>query len=160
MTDAEMESPEYGQIDVSELDPNFKYEIAKESGGENILSCFQCGTCVAVCPVALRNPTYDPRRIIMMSLMGLRKEVLSSEALWLCSTCYSCYVRCPQDVKTTKVIAAIQNIAAREGYLHFSYDAGLEMIEKTGRTVELSEFENQRREKLSCPPIVEKGDKK
>ena len=29
------------------------------------------------------------------------------------------------------------------------------MIEKTGRTVELSEFENTRRKKLKCPPIEE-----
>ncbi len=154
-TKTEKVSKREEQIDFSVLDPNFKFEIAKEPGGENILYCFQCGTCVSVCPVAANNPEYDPRRIIWMALLGLRNEVLSSEAIWLCSTCYSCYVRCPQNVKITNVIAAIQNIAAREGYLHFSYDAGLEMLEKSGRTVELSEFENQRREKLNCPPIVE-----
>jgi heterodisulfide reductase subunit C len=53
---------------------------------------------------------------------------------------------------------AIQNIAAKEGYLHSSYQAGLEMVEKTGRTVEVSEFENSRREKLNCPEIVENPD--
>ncbi len=143
------------KIDVGELDPHFKFEIAKEPGGENILYCFQCGTCVSVCPVAKENPKYDPRKIIWMSLLGLREEVLSSEAIWLCSTCYSCYVRCPQNVKITSVIAAIQNIAAREGHLHSSYQAGLEAINKTGRTTELSEFENTKREKLNCPPISE-----
>ncbi len=146
-------------IDVAELDPNFKFEIAQEPGGENILSCFQCGTCVSVCPVAAKNPKYDPRKIIWMSLLGLREEVLSSEGIWLCSTCYSCYVRCPQDVQTTKVIAAIQNIAAREGHLHFSYQAGVELMDKTGRTTELSEFENVPREKLKCPPIKENPER-
>jgi heterodisulfide reductase subunit C len=146
------------QIEVSELNPDFKYEIAKEPGGENILYCFQCGTCVAVCPVAAKNPEYDPRRIIWMALLGLRDEVLSSKAIWLCSTCYSCYVRCPQNVKITSVMSAIQNIASREGHVHSSYETGLEMVNKTGRTVELSEFENQRREKLNCPPIEENAE--
>jgi heterodisulfide reductase subunit C len=94
-----------------------------------------------------------------MALLGLRDEVLSSEAIWLCSTCYSCYIRCPQNVKITSVISAIQNIAAKEGHLHSSYQAGLDMVEKTGRTVELSEFENQKREKMNCPPITENSEK-
>jgi heterodisulfide reductase subunit C len=143
------------RIDSSTLDPNFKFEIAEEPGGENILYCFQCGTCVSVCPVSAKNDKYDPRKIIWMSLLGLREEVLSSEAIWLCSTCYSCYVRCPQNVKITSVITAIQNIASREGYLHSSYDAGVKAMHETGRTTELSEFENQQREKLDCPPIKE-----
>ena len=104
------------KLDSAKLDPNFKFEIANEPGGENILYCFQCGTCVSVCPVSAKNPKYDPRKIIWMSLLGLREEVLSSEAIWLCSTCYSCYVRCPQNVKITSVITAIQNIASREGH--------------------------------------------
>lgn len=155
---SEKRTQESIEVDAGKLDPNFKFEIASEPGGENILFCYQCGTCVSVCPVASKNPEYDPRKIIYMSLLGLRDEVLSSEALWLCSTCYSCYVRCPQNVKITSVITAIQNIAAREGYLHFSYQAGLEAIDKTGRTVELSEFENSKREKLNCPPIEENPD--
>lgn len=155
MTDVNATPLADDQIEVLELDPEFKFEIAKEPGGEHILYCFQCGTCVAVCPVAANNPEYDPRKIIWMALLGLRDEVLSSKAIWLCSTCYSCYVRCPQNVKITSVMSAIQNIASREGYLHPSYQAGLEKLEKTGRTVELSEFENQRREKLNCPPIEE-----
>ncbi|UCG70677.1 MAG: 4Fe-4S dicluster domain-containing protein [Thermoplasmata archaeon] len=147
------------RLDSIKLDPDFKFEIAREPGGENILYCFQCGTCVSVCPVSAKNPKYDPRKIIWMTLLGMRDEVLSSEAIWLCSTCYSCYVRCPQNVKITSVISAIQNIASREGHLHSSYQAGLDMVEKTGRTVELSEFENQKREKLNCPPIVENPEK-
>jgi heterodisulfide reductase subunit C len=154
-TAPEKKPEEKTQVDAGKLDPNFKFEIADEPGGENILFCYQCGTCVSVCPVAAKNPKYDPRKIIYMSLLGMREAVLSSEALWLCSTCYSCYVRCPQNVKITSVISAIQNIAAREGHLHFSYQAGLEMIDKTGRTVELSEFENSKREKLNCPTVEE-----
>jgi heterodisulfide reductase subunit C len=93
-----------------------------------------------------------------MAILGMREEVLSSEAIWLCSTCYSCYVRCPQDVKITSLITAIQNIAAREGYVHDSYKIALGEIDKRGITTEISEFENSQREKLGCPPIEENPD--
>ena len=158
-TTSEEKEKSEGKLDSASLDPNFKFEIAKEPGGENILYCFQCGTCVSVCPVAAKNSKYDPRKIIGMSLLGMREEVLSSEALWLCSTCYSCYIRCPQNVKITSVIAAIQNIASKEGHLHSSCDAGVDAMHKTGRTTELSEFENTKREKLKCPPIRENPDR-
>ncbi|UCE75278.1 MAG: 4Fe-4S dicluster domain-containing protein [Methanomassiliicoccales archaeon] len=158
MTEINTKSQSDCEIVVAELDPDFKFEIANEPGGENILFCFQCGTCVAVCPVAAKNPEYDPKKIIWMALLGLREKVLSSKAIWLCSTCYSCYIRCPQNVKITSVMSAIQNIATREGHVHSSYEAGLKMLEETGRTVELSEFENQKREKLNCPPIVENAE--
>lgn len=140
-------------IDDSEMDPGFREEILATPGGENLKYCFQCNTCTAVCPVSAKNEEYNPRRVIMMALLGLRDRVLASQEIWLCSTCYNCYVRCPQDVKITSLIRAIQNIAAKEGKIHASYRMALEQLDKTGRTVELSEFENMQREKLDCPPI-------
>ncbi len=37
-------------IIVNELDPEFKYEIMQQPGGEHITRCFTCGTCSAACP--------------------------------------------------------------------------------------------------------------
>ena len=48
----------------------------------------------------------------------MRKEVLSSDFIWLCSACFSCHERCPQDVKITDLIGAMRNIAVKEGYVH------------------------------------------
>jgi len=38
-------------IKSSDLDPDFKYEISKEPGGENIKKCFNCTGCTVGCPV-------------------------------------------------------------------------------------------------------------
>ncbi len=40
---------------LSDLDTGFKDEISREPGGENIMHCFNCGTCVAGCPVRWIN---------------------------------------------------------------------------------------------------------
>ncbi len=101
-------------IKTSELDPNFKYEIAKEPGGENIKRCFNCTGCTVGCPITEIDKSYNPRKIIRKALLGMRKEVLTDDSLWLCASCYLCYERCPQDVKITEVMGAIRAIALRE----------------------------------------------
>ncbi|RKY02221.1 heterodisulfide reductase [Candidatus Poribacteria bacterium] len=103
---------------LSELDPKFKYDVANEPGGENIMLCFACGLCTASCPVSEIDPEYNPRKIIRMVLLGMRREVLSSDFIWLCAQCYTCQAHCPQNVNFSDVMKALRNMAVREGYVH------------------------------------------
>lgn len=105
------------EIKLSELDPKFKYEIAAQPGAENFKRCFSCGTCTASCPVAEVNEEYDPRKIIRMSILGMRKEVLSSNIIWMCARCYTCSVRCPQNVKFGDVMGVLREMAVNAGYV-------------------------------------------
>jgi len=98
------------------LDPNFKYEIAKRPGGENIRKCFACGTCTAGCPAFHVDHEYNPRRIIRMILLGMREQVLKSPVIWLCHQCYACSANCPQDVDFSHIMMAVREIAVEEGY--------------------------------------------
>lgn len=100
-------------IRLTDTDPRFVDEI-KEAGGENILMCYQCGTCTSSCPVREIDERYDPLKIMRMAVLGMKKEVLSSDIIWLCSRCYACHEHCPQGVKITEVLHAITNIAERE----------------------------------------------
>ncbi len=109
------------RIFSSELDPDFKYEVAEEPGGENIKVCFSCGVCTAGCPVSEIDSSYNPRRIVRMVLLGMREQVLASDFIWLCTLCYTCYARCPQNVRFTDVMGALRNMAVREGHVHPSF---------------------------------------
>lgn len=137
------------------LDSNFKYEIAREPGGEKITHCFQCGTCTASCPVRAIDSRYNPRKILRMALLGMKNRVLSSDFIWLCSSCYACYERCPQDVKFTDVITAIKNIAVREGFIHPLYTSSAEILRSHGRLYEVGDFDNKLRSKSGLPPLEE-----
>ena len=145
-------------IEVDKLDKDFKYEVAKEPGGENIMYCFQCGTCTAACPVSPLRESYNPRRIIYMVLMGMKDEVLSDEFVWYCSGCYSCQERCPQGVSITGLMVALRNIAYKEGKGLEAYKGAVKSIGSMGWLNEIGEFDNQMREKLGLPPITQKGD--
>ncbi len=145
-------------IDTKDLDPNFKFLIASEPGGENIKKCFSCGTCTAGCPVREITDAYNPRRIIRMAILGMKKEVLTSQFIWLCSSCYTCFERCPQDVKIPELMNAIKNIAVREGYLPQAMKTQLDLLSSLGRLLEVTDFENEKRIEFSLPLIHGKTD--
>ncbi|MEW5760860.1 MAG: 4Fe-4S dicluster domain-containing protein [Candidatus Thermoplasmatota archaeon] len=140
-------------IDADKLDHNFKYRIAKQPGGENIMKCFQCGTCTASCPVWRVNEKYNPRKIIRMAILGLKDEVIKSDFVWLCASCYTCFERCPQDVRITELMTAMKNIAVEDGYIHPSFIERVKLIEEKGRLLEITEFENEKRLKLGLPEL-------
>jgi heterodisulfide reductase subunit C len=144
-------------IDLANLDPGFRNEIAAEPGGERFTHCFSCGTCVAGCPVAGSTERYNPRRIVRMALLGMRQEVLTSEFVWLCSTCYTCYERCPQDVHLPELMNAIRNIAVREGHTPETFRLQAQLLRDHGRLYEVTDFENERRIELGLPPIREQS---
>lgn len=100
----------------SRLDTAFKRDIANRPGGENIKKCFACGTCTAGCPAFHADHEYNPRKIIRMILLGMREEVLTSPAIWLCHQCYACSANCPQDVDFSTIMMAIREIAVEAGH--------------------------------------------
>ena len=104
------------KIDAKELDPKFKYDVAAHPGGENIKLCFACGTCTAGCPVSEITSEFDPRKIIRQIMLGMRKQVLSSRAIWQCVQCYACTAKCPQNVKFKNIIMALREMAVKEGF--------------------------------------------
>lgn len=117
------------KIDSKNLDPKFKYGVAAHPGGENIKLCFACGTCTAGCPVAEIDDEFNPRKIIRQVILGMRKEVLSSAAIWRCVQCYSCTAKCPQNVKFRQIVRALREMAVVEGYADASL---IEDVENLG----------------------------
>jgi len=95
----------------------FVEEISAVPGGEGIRLCIQCGTCTASCPSADRME-HTPSQLIAMVRAGMREEVLSSNAMWYCLSCYLCTVRCPRGIKLTDLMHAFEGIAVREHLSH------------------------------------------
>jgi heterodisulfide reductase subunit C len=146
-------------IQSKDLDPQFKHEVAKEPGGEEVLRCFACGSCTVSCPVREINDIYNPRKIIRMVLYGMKDRVLKSDFIWLCSTCYACQDRCPQGVKITDLMTVLKNMAVKEGYIKPGFRKQAELIYDLGRLYEIEDFDNKKREKLGLPAVQKSFDK-
>jgi len=89
---------------------DFLREVIKLPGGEKILGCIQCGSCAGGCPTRFAMD-YSPMQIIKMIDLGLKREVLSSSTIWVCSTCYTCATRCPRNVGFPTLMMALRNKA-------------------------------------------------
>jgi len=59
---------------------------------------------------------YPPRKIIAMIRAGMRDEVLSSNSMWFCLSCYLCTCRCPRGVKPTEIAHALESLATQHGF--------------------------------------------
>lgn len=98
----------------------------------------QCGICAGSCPVS-HEMDYSPRQLVRMVLLGLKKKVLNSNTIWLCTTCFSCSVRCPRGVHPTELMETLKPIAIAEGIRNKNTkfdNVFSDVIKKTGRASE------------------------
>lgn len=97
--------------------PRYETSPEVEAIVEAVSVCYQCGSCSASCPVVRAGGMdYTPRAIMRLIQAGLEDQVLTSETIWTCSTCYSCTVRCPRDIDITDVMMRLRNLALIRGY--------------------------------------------
>ena len=108
-------------ITLNKIDPDFKNEIAEKIGLQEIKPCYACGSCTGVCPVREVVEDFDPRRLIHMVILGMREQVLSSDLIWFCCQCNSCYFVCPQGIRFSRVAAELQKIAMAEGFVNHDF---------------------------------------
>ncbi len=97
----------------AERDPDFPKDIMEMTGCEGLETCFQCGTCSGMCPLSIYMD-YTPRRIMNLVRSGFKDEVLTSNTIWLCSSCYACKVECPKEIKITNIMYALKRRAIAE----------------------------------------------
>jgi heterodisulfide reductase subunit C len=86
---------------------------------------------------------YTPREIIAAFRAGLLEKVLKSNTIWLCSSCYSCTVRCPSGIKLTDIMYELKRLAIEFGLAPKEAKAQVvaelfaELVDKNGRIAEV-----------------------
>ena len=76
--------------------------------------CYQCGKCSTGCPI---SDTMDmlPHQIIHLLSLGMEERTLDLNTIWLCAGCYTCAVRCPNDIDVTAVMGQLRQKAVARG---------------------------------------------
>ena len=88
--------------------------ISDTPGGAQLAHCLQCGSCGGSCPNGA-DMQYTPRAIFAMINADRREEVLSSNTMWCCVSCYFCTTRCPQQIPITDIMYALKRLSIAEG---------------------------------------------
>jgi len=122
----------------------------KEAGFDPNL-CMQCGTCTASC-LSGRWTAMRTREIMRKAAFG-DESVLSDPDIWLCTTCYNCYDRCPRDLKVTDAIIQLRNIASARGYVSDKHRKTVDILHKTGHAVPINDKIRAIRKELGLPEL-------
>ena len=111
-----MATSEVVNLTTVERDTTFVTRLTP--AGRLLSRCIQCGTCSASCPSA-HAMDLTPRRMWRLAQLGFQDQVLHSKAMWLCSLCYTCHVRCPRGIPLTETIVKLKQLALQEGIVEW-----------------------------------------
>jgi len=106
---------DYNQQMIEKYRNNFLKEVeANVEEGDWVKMCMQCGVCSGSCPL---GPYWEhpPQEIFMMIRAGKRDEVLQSDSMWMCTSCYNCIARCPRGLPITHIMHGLATYAKRLG---------------------------------------------
>lgn len=84
-------------------------------GGDKLSLCMQCGVCSGSCPIGVEMD-HGPRKLFMMIRAGMKEDVLTSNTMWNCTSCYRCVVRCPRGVPVTYILHDLGTKSVEMGY--------------------------------------------
>ena len=101
-----------------ERQKSFADEVIERSG-QDVRLCYQCLKCFAGCPVS-QFMDYKPNGVIRMIQYGERDRVLSSHAIWLCVSCMTCGVRCPNEIDMSEVFDTLREMSIESGLAYES----------------------------------------
>jgi len=133
-------------IKREQFDSGFS-KLIEEVAGTDIYACYQCGICSGGCPVNFVME-YTPRQIIRMAQLGMKEDVLSSNTIWLCASCNTCFTRCPREIDLPEVMATLKSRAIKEGFPskimegQVLYKTMVENMKKYGRVHEIELYMN------------------
>jgi len=128
--------------EVALKENSFLSEVLAESG-ENLQACYQCQKCSAGCPVAEAMDLL-PNQVLRHIQYGHREKVLGSKTIWICASCYTCSVRCPNDIDIAKIMDTLRHLALRSGVapgekeIPLFHSVFLDEIKRRGRIHEIS----------------------
>ena len=82
------------------LSDTFYTSLFEVDDGERIRACLQCGTCSGACPFGYLMG-FPPGRMIAHLRADRFENVLESDTVWMCVSCYACTAVCPKEIPLT-----------------------------------------------------------
>jgi len=131
-------------------DAALRERVAVILDAAGVAGCIQCGRCTATCPAALPSPL-RAREVVRAVQDGDLSVVTGGDAIWHCTTCFSCQERCPKGVMVTQAILWLRAEAVVRGNHPVAHVTALREIASTGNTFPLDPEVRAIRGRLSLP---------
>jgi len=106
---------------MTKINPEFSKTI-KKYGAFDLNACFNCGNCTAICALSDEDNSF-PRKMVRVSVLGLKEKIDFSVDPWLCYYCGECSETCPKEANPGELMMSLRR------YLTSLYDwTGLSKI--------------------------------
>jgi len=125
--------------------------------------CYQCSKCTSGCE-AMKLLELEPHSIMASAKDGFIEEIMQSEKIWDCVSCYKCIERCPQKMSPVDLMYIIKNWCVSSGkQLPGNYQKILQNILSSGYTqnpVDVQDKKNKtwNRKNLGLPTLKKPKD--
>jgi len=125
--------------------------------------CFQCAKCTSGCE-AHKLLELEPHKVVALLKRGLIDELVNSDVIWTCMSCFKCRERCPQKVAPVEILFALKNMAVASGkQIPGKYTAMLQSILSIGliqdvQTVSTRDNKTKKRDDLGLPEVSKPVD--
>ncbi len=117
--------------------------LVEDLSQQAVQRCYQCDKCATGCPM-LEQMDFSTNQLFRLMEIGAEDEVLGANTAWLCASCYTCSVRCPNQIDIAQVMDVVRTIAYERGYAspleRFTgfHELFLDIIRRRGRINEVS----------------------
>jgi len=143
---------------MATIDFKFRNLILTNDIGGTLAYCYQCATCSGACPVAqVTEGRYNPRRLILDALLGLKEKIFGPENvfnIWGCTVCDTCDEVCPQKVELTEIFVILKNISVERGEAPEHYTGQASTILEHGKAIPMQPAIERRRTQLGLPAVI------
>ena len=125
--------------------------------------CFQCAKCTSGCE-AHKLLELEPHKVVALLKRGLIDELVNSDVIWTCMSCFKCRERCPQKVAPVEILFALKNMAVASGkQIPGKYTAMLQSILSIGliqdvQIVSTRDNKTKKRDDLGLPEVSKPVD--
>jgi Fe-S oxidoreductase len=138
----------------------FLASLYSTGDGERIRRCLQCGTCSGACPYGYIMD-FPPSRMITLLRADEFDQVMASDTVWMCLSCYACTQVCPVQIPLT---ATLMTRAKEElllaGKVPTELSAALENSQRYGNVLGQSPRKRSDWAKGLTPPVSVLGKDK
>ncbi len=117
-------------------------QTVREISGVDISGCLQCKKCTNGCPITPMVKVH-PSEIIRRLQLKADDSIVTSDLVWMCASCETCFSRCPMHIDMAAVMDALRivslkrNTAKQKGNIPLFNKWFLKTVNIFGRTFDL-----------------------
>ena len=98
----------------SRVGPLALLQEVEAASGARLAPCFQCQKCTSGCPIAA-GADIKPHELVRLAPQGEGDAGRFGPLIWECTSCQTCWTRCPQAVELPAMIDALRRLSRSTG---------------------------------------------